>query len=59
VAQRGGASEAAASLSQAGPSATDRRDARHAERLKWTGNNARHALGEIYDMIKRKQTTLG
>jgi ATP-dependent Lhr-like helicase len=29
-----------------------------AERLPWAGHTARHALGEIYDLIKRHKTTL-
>ena len=28
------------------------------ERLPWAGHSARHALGEIYDLIKRNNTTL-
>ena len=28
------------------------------ERLPWAGHTARHALGEIYDLIKRNNTTL-
>jgi ATP-dependent Lhr-like helicase len=28
------------------------------ERLPWAGHSARHALGEIYDLIKRHRTTL-
>jgi ATP-dependent Lhr-like helicase len=29
-----------------------------AERLPWAGHSARHALGEMYDLIKRHRTTL-
>jgi ATP-dependent Lhr-like helicase len=29
-----------------------------AERLPWAGHSARHALGEIYELIKRHRTTL-
>jgi ATP-dependent helicase Lhr and Lhr-like helicase len=29
-----------------------------AERLPWAGHSARHALGEIYDLIRRHKTTL-
>jgi ATP-dependent helicase Lhr and Lhr-like helicase len=29
-----------------------------AERLPWAGHTARHALGEIYDLIRRHRTTL-
>jgi ATP-dependent Lhr-like helicase len=29
-----------------------------AERLPWAGHTARHALGEMYDLIKRHKTTL-
>ena len=32
--------------------------ARHRERLPWAGHTARHALGEIYDLIKAHKTTL-
>src|ERR671929_2127525 len=28
------------------------------ERLPWAGHTARHALGEVYELIKRKKTTL-
>ena len=28
------------------------------ERLPWAGHTARHALGEMYDLIKRNKTTL-
>ena len=28
------------------------------ERLPWAGYTARHALGEMYDLIKRNKTTL-
>jgi ATP-dependent Lhr-like helicase len=28
------------------------------ERLPWAGHSARHALGEVYDLIKRNRTTL-
>jgi ATP-dependent helicase Lhr and Lhr-like helicase len=28
------------------------------ERLPWAGHTARHALGEVYDLIKRNRTTL-
>ena len=28
------------------------------ERLPWAGHSARHALGEMYDLIKRNKTTL-
>src|SRR5207244_518550 len=28
------------------------------ERLPWAGHTARHALNEIYDLIKRNKTTL-
>ncbi len=28
------------------------------EHLPWAGHSARHALGEIYDLIKRRKTTL-
>jgi len=29
-----------------------------AERLPWAGHSARHALGEVYELIKRHKTTL-
>src|SRR5260370_34477508 len=28
------------------------------EKLPWAGHTARHALGEIYELIKRNETTL-
>ena len=34
------------------------RNARYAQRLPWAGHTARHALGEIYDLIRRHNTTL-
>ena len=29
-----------------------------AERLPWAGHSARHALGEMYELIRRHKTTL-
>src|SRR6185437_15802231 len=58
VPQRGGASEAADIVVAGGAAApiVEMLDTR--ERLPWAGHTARHALGEIYDLIKRNKTTL-
>jgi ATP-dependent helicase Lhr and Lhr-like helicase len=40
----------------AAPPIVDMLDTR--ERLPWAGHTARHALGEIYELIKRNKTTL-
>ncbi len=58
VPQRGGISEAADIVVAGGAAApvVEMLDTR--ERLPWAGHTARHALGEIYDLIKRNKTTL-
>ena len=58
VPQRDGKSEAADIVVAGGAAApvVEMLDTR--ERLPWAGHTARHALGEIYDLIKRNKTTL-
>jgi ATP-dependent helicase Lhr and Lhr-like helicase len=58
VPQREGASEAADIVVAGGAAApvVEMLDTR--ERLPWAGHSARHALGEIYDLIRRNRTTL-
>jgi ATP-dependent helicase Lhr and Lhr-like helicase len=58
VPQRGGSSEAADIVVAGGAAApiVEMLDTR--ERLPWAGHTARHALGEIYDLIKGNKTTL-
>jgi ATP-dependent helicase Lhr and Lhr-like helicase len=58
VPQRDGNSEAADIVIAGGaaPPVVEMLDTR--ERLPWAGHGARHALGEIYDLIKRNRTTL-
>ncbi len=58
VPQRGGDSEAADIVLAGGAAApiVEMLDTR--ERLPWAGHTARHALGEIYDLIKANKTTL-
>ncbi|SHG12935.1 ligase-associated DNA damage response DEXH box helicase [Bradyrhizobium erythrophlei] len=58
VPQRDGASEAADIVVAGGAAApiVEMLDTR--ERLPWAGHSARHALGEIYDLIKANRTTL-
>jgi ATP-dependent Lhr-like helicase len=58
VPQRDGVSEAADLVLAGGAAApiVEMLDTR--ERLPWAGHSARHALGEIYDLIKRNKTTL-
>lgn len=58
VPQRDGASQAADIVVAGGAAApvVEMLDTR--ERLPWAGHTARHALGEIYDLIKRNKTTL-
>ncbi len=58
VPQRDGHSEAADIVVAGGAAApvVEMLDTR--ERLPWAGHSARHALGEIYDLIKRNKTTL-
>ena len=53
----GGAAMADLVLAEAG-AAPDVTMLDTAERLPWAGHTARHALGEIYDLIKRHKTTL-
>ena len=58
VPQRGGAGEAADIVIAGGAAApiVEMLDTR--ERLPWAGHSARHALPEVYDLIKRNNTTL-
>ncbi len=58
VPQRGGRSEAADIVIAGGAAApiVEMLDTR--ERLPWAGHSARHALNEVYDLIKRNKTTL-
>ncbi|MFL6819051.1 MAG: ligase-associated DNA damage response DEXH box helicase, partial [Bradyrhizobium sp.] len=58
VPQRNGASDAADIVVAGGAAApiVEMLDTR--ERLPWAGHTARHALGEIYELIKRNKTTL-
>jgi ATP-dependent Lhr-like helicase len=58
VPQRDGKSEAADIVVAGGAAApvVEMLDTR--ERLPWAGHTARHALGEIYDLIRRNKTTL-
>ncbi|HXL30218.1 MAG TPA: DEAD/DEAH box helicase, partial [Bradyrhizobium sp.] len=58
VPQRGGASEAADIVVAGGAAAPIVEMLDTSERLPWAGHTARHALGEIYDLIKRNKTTL-
>jgi len=58
VPQMGGESEAADLVIAGGAAApiVEMLDTR--ERLPWAGHTARHALNEVYDLIKRNNTTL-
>ena len=58
VPQRGGNSEAADIVVAGGAAApvVEMLDTR--ERLPWAGHSARHALNEVYDLIRRNKTTL-
>jgi ATP-dependent Lhr-like helicase len=58
VPQRDGAGEAADIVVAGGaaPPIVEMLDTR--ERLPWAGHTARHALGEVYDLIRRHRTTL-
>src|SRR5205807_133581 len=58
VPQRHGVSEAADIVVAGGAAApiVEMLDTR--ERLPWAGHTARHALNEVYDLIKRNKTTL-
>ena len=58
VPQRGGASEAADVVVAGGAAAPIVEMLDTKERLPWAGHTARHALGEIYELIKRNKTTL-
>ena len=58
VPQRDGASEAADVVVAGGAAAPIVEMLDTKERLPWAGHTARHALGEIYDLIKRNKTTL-
>ena len=58
VPQRDGESEAADIVVAGGAAAPIVEMLDTSERLPWAGHTARHALGEIYDLIKRNKTTL-
>jgi ATP-dependent helicase Lhr and Lhr-like helicase len=58
VPQRGGISSAADIVTAGGAAAPIVEMLDTKERLPWAGHSARHALGEIYDLIKRNNTTL-
>jgi ATP-dependent Lhr-like helicase len=58
VPQRDGRSEAADIVIAGGAAAPVVEMLDTKERLPWAGHTARHALGEIYDLIKRNKTTL-
>jgi ATP-dependent helicase Lhr and Lhr-like helicase len=58
VPQRNGASEAADIVVAGGAAAPIVEMLDTKERLPWAGHTARHALNEVYDLIKRNKTTL-
>jgi ATP-dependent Lhr-like helicase len=58
VPQHEGQSEAADIVVAGGAAAPEVEMLDTSERLPWSGHSARHALGEIYDLIKRNKTTL-
>ncbi|THD67041.1 MAG: ligase-associated DNA damage response DEXH box helicase [Bradyrhizobium sp.] len=58
VPQRNGASEAADVVVAGGAAAPIVEMLDTKERLPWAGHSARHALNEVYDLIKRNKTTL-
>jgi len=58
VPQRDGASEAADIVVAGGAAAPVVEMLDTKERLPWAGHSARHALNEVYDLIKRNNTTL-
>ena len=58
VPQRDRASEAADIVVAGGAAAPVVEMLDTKERLPWAGHSARHALGEIYELIKRNRTTL-
>src|SRR5688500_2259221 len=57
VPQRGGEAKVDLVLAEPG-AAPDVTMLDTAERLPWAGHSARHAIGEIYDLIKRHNTSL-
>jgi ATP-dependent helicase Lhr and Lhr-like helicase len=58
VPQRNGQSRSADIVVAGGAAAPEVEMLDTRERLPWAGHTARHALGEIYDLIKRNKTTL-
>jgi ATP-dependent helicase Lhr and Lhr-like helicase len=58
VPQRDGASEAANIVVAGGAAAPIVEMLDTKERLPWAGHSARHALNEVYDLIRRNKTTL-
>jgi ATP-dependent Lhr-like helicase len=58
VPQRDGASEAADIVVAGGAAAPVVEMLDTKERLPWAGHSARHALNEVYDLIKQNRTTL-
>ncbi len=58
VPQRDGASEGADIVVAGGAAAPVVEMLDTKERLPWAGHSARHALNEVYDLIKRNNTTL-
>jgi ATP-dependent Lhr-like helicase len=58
VAQQGGISTAADIVVAGGAAAPVVEMLDTSERLPWAGHSARHALPEVYDLIKRNNTTL-
>ena len=58
VPQRDGTSEAADIVVAGGAAAPIVEMLDTSERLPWAGHSARHALNEVYDLIKRNKTTL-
>jgi ATP-dependent helicase Lhr and Lhr-like helicase len=58
VPQRDGKSEAADIVVAGGAAAPVVEMLDTKERLPWAGHSARHALGEVYDLIKANRTTL-
>jgi ATP-dependent helicase Lhr and Lhr-like helicase len=58
VPQRNGLSEAADIVVAGGAAAPIVEMLDTKERLPWAGHSARHALNEVYDLIKRNNTTL-
>jgi ATP-dependent helicase Lhr and Lhr-like helicase len=58
VPQPGGESQSADIVIAGGAAAPEVEMLDTRERLPWAGHSARHALGEIYELIKRNKTTL-